>query len=144
MAIWAEAWKCEKVSHREESSHRHSFSCTSTTARLYFPDISPTPYMQMISLYGVHLNTPHLLLTAVNKVEQWTNDGSSDQWSEDSVGHGFLPLHLQRKSRHKAWRQDITPSRDSHHSRDKAWHPTLMEATYRGHGEKKASRSLLS
>ena len=346
MAISAEAWKCEKESHREESSHRHSFSCTSTTSRLCFPDMSPTPYMQMIS-YGVHLNTPHLLLTkAFDKVWRgglllkilesggsgimyrwircflhdrsarikldgyfsrsvkmregvpqggvisptlfllhinnittvlprhvsntlhaddlvwsaseyttssayksfwqslawrspaedtwerrfWNNVqmdpmlltrqisqnktgwlfqqkrenarrsptgrshltdtlspahqqhhdcasptclqhptcrwsrmeciwihhifclqnprsceqgravdkwlGSSDQWSEDS-GHSFLPLHLQRKSRHKAWRQDTTPSRDSHFSRGKACHPTLMEATHRGHGEKK-------
>ena len=75
---------------------------------------------------------------SVNKAEQWTNDwGSSDQWSEDS-GHSFLPLHLQRKSRHKASRQlDTTPRRDSQLSRGKAWHPTLMEATHRGHGEGK-------
>ena len=74
-------------------------------------------------------------------VDKWL--GSSDQWSEDS-GHSFLPFHLQRKSRHKAWRQDTAPSGDSHLSRGKAWHPTLIEATHRGHGEKKASRSLLS
>ena len=45
---------------------------------------------------------------AVNK---WL--GSLDQWSEDT-SHSFLPLHPQRKSRHKAWRQDTTPSRDPH------------------------------
>ena len=67
-------------------------------------------------------------------VDKWL--GSSDQWSEDP-GHSFLPFHLQRKSRHKAWRQDTAPSGDSHLSRGKAWHPTLMETTHRGHGEKR-------
>ena len=33
--------KMREESHREESSHRHSFSCTSTS-RLCFPDLSPT------------------------------------------------------------------------------------------------------
>ena len=74
-------------------------------------------------------------------VDKWL--GSPDQWSE-YAGHSFLPLHLQRKSRHKAWRQDSAASGDSHLSRGKAWHPTHMEATHRGHGDKKASRSLLS
>ena len=67
-------------------------------------------------------------------VDKWLR--SSDQWSEDS-GHSFLPFHLQRKSRHKGWRQDTAPSGDSHLSRGKAWHLTLMEATHRGHGEKR-------
>ena len=56
---------------------------------------------------------------AVNKVEQWTNDWGL-QISEVNIQASFLPFHLQRKSHHKAWRKDITPSRDSHHSRGKA------------------------
>ena len=44
-----------------------TLSCTSTS-RLCFPDMSPTPYMQMISPYGAHLNTPHLLPTESMKL----------------------------------------------------------------------------
>ena len=68
---------------------------------------------------------------AVNKVQQW----SSDQRNEDT-GHSFFPFPLQRKIHHKAWRHDTTPSTDSQLSQGKAWHSTLIEATYRGHGEK--------
>ena len=80
---------------------------------------------------------------AVNKVEQWTNDWGL-QISEVKTQATVFSLYTFKESRHKAWRQDTAPSRDSHFSRGKAWHPTLMETIHRGHGEKKASRSFLS
>ena len=81
--------------------------------------MSPTPYMQMISPYGAHLNTPHPLLTESRKLWTRYSNGQmtevlrSDQWNKDT-GHSFLPLHLQTKSHLKAWGKNTTPSRDSH------------------------------
>ena len=79
-------------------------------------------------------SSAYRIQVAVKKVEQWTNDWGL-QISEVKTQASFLPLHLQRKSRHKAWRQDTAPRGDSHLSWGKAWHPTLMEATHRGHQE---------
>ena len=134
-------WPLEqKESHRDDSSHRHSFSCTSTTSWLCFFDMSPTLYMQMISPNGAHLNTQRLLLTKSRKL--WTRYSSGQmtgvfrslKWN---TGHSFLSLHHQRNSRNKVRRQNTASSRDSHLSQGKAWHPALVEATHRGHGDKR-------
>ena len=57
---------------------------------------------------------------AVNKVEQWTNDWGLQINEVKTQATVFLPLHLQRKSRHNAWRQDTASSGDSHLSWGKA------------------------
>ena len=91
------------------SSLQHPFSCTSTTSRLCFPDMSPTPYMQMISPCGVHLNTPHPLLTESRKL--WTRYSSRQMtgvWTEVKTQASVFSLSTsKKKSYHKAWRQQL-------------------------------------
>ena len=112
--------------------HQQHHDCASRKC-LQYPTCRWSRCMECIRIHHICLQNPGSCEQG-RAVDKWL--GSSDQWSEDS-GHSFLPFHLQRKSRHKAWRQDTAPSGDSHLSRGKAWHPTLMKATHRGHGEKR-------
>ena len=146
--IWAKAWKFWKSptgrSHLTDTLslvHQQHLACASTTC-LQHPTCRWSRCVECIWIHHILCLQNPGSCEQDTAVDKWL--GSSDQWSEDT-GHSFLPLHLQRKCRHKAWGQDTTPSRDSHLSRGKAWHPNLMKATHRGHGEekKKASRSLL-
>ena len=98
-SVKTQACKHEE-SHREESSHRHSFSCTSTTSRLCFPDMSPTPYIQMICVECIWMHHIFCLQNPGSceqgrAVDKWL--GSSDQWS---VCHFSLMVspHPKKKS----------------------------------------------
>ena len=77
--------------------------------------VSNTLYADDLAVWSAseYTSSAYRIQQAVNKVQQWTNDWCL-QISEVKTQASFLPLHLQRKSRHKAWRQDTAPNGDSH------------------------------